>query len=181
MILTYESIREIKQKEKNSELQKLPENFFSDALEYLKVKTGSSEEASARRLIISIFDLRIKKIMNLAMMYYTLSRTPENLEPFEKDIYISFVKTLKEGYGKFKDFGFIDAVNDDPKEKTSIENKKEKPTQTETDRKKVVFSVALPEILLPNGESHSFSEGDEIELDKTFASLLAQKGFCKFV
>ena len=102
MILTYEKIRELKQLEKQDKLQKLPENFSTIVAEYLDLKKGSDEEISAKSLIKSLYDLRRKKIINLAGLFYKTDKIPDNIEGIEKELYTDIVEVMRKYNNSFE-------------------------------------------------------------------------------
>jgi len=198
MIITYEIIREVKQKEKMEGLQKLPENFFENAAAYLELKKGTLEESAAKNLILSLFELRKKKILNLASLSYKTDTLPENLEPEEKKLYLNLVKVLREYQTNFETIltqyeqqnkkhmeeqgETEELVEKEIKEKNSLPEKtKNLENETKYNKVKVIFLKDLPELLLPSGETRSFKRGEEKELDEDFAEILIDKGFCKLL
>ncbi len=102
MMLTYEKIRELKQLEKQDKLQKLPENFSTIVAEYLNLKKGSDEEISAKNLIKSLYDLRRKKIINLAGLFYKTDKIPDNIEGIEKELYLNMVEVMRKYNNSFE-------------------------------------------------------------------------------
>jgi DNA replication initiation complex subunit (GINS family) len=183
MILTYETIREVKQKERSERLQNLPENFFKSAGEYINLKKGSLEEPAARNLVQSIFELRKKKILNLASLSYKTERVPDNLEPEEKKLYLKVIKILREYQETFEGkvinpVGMGIQQNNQEEIIKKTENKKEEKQPSKT---KLIFLRDIPEIFLPSGENHSFKKGEEKELDLEFAKVLEEKGLCKII
>jgi DNA replication initiation complex subunit (GINS family) len=174
MILTYEKIREVKLNEKDEKLQKLPPNFFENAFNYIKLKKGKLEESSATSLIFSIFELRLKKIINLALLFYKSDKIPENLEKVEEKLYLDLVQTFR---------GFRDSFK---KEFECKETRKEnEPDQnillTPKTTKKVRFLIDIPEIFLPSIGVCNFKKGEERELDENITLLLLEKKFCELV
>ena len=101
-MLTYEKIRELKQLEKQDKLQKLPENFSTIVAEYLNLKKGSDEEISAKSLIKSLYDLRRKKIINLAGLFYKTDKIPDNIEGIEKELYLNMVEVMRKYNNSFE-------------------------------------------------------------------------------
>ena len=200
-MITYELIREIKQKEKSEKLQPLPENFFRDAVEYIKLKKGSLEERGIKNLVQSIFELRKKKILNIASLSYTTDKIPENLEEDEKELYLGLINLLREYFKNFEKKLNKPSENDNyleesnletkpkenlikkPLEKTKgeLENmqKTEPEEKSEANKTKVIFLIDIPEILLPSGKNCSFKKGEEKVLDLGFTKILEEKGFCK--
>lgn len=77
--LNYERLFDILREERNNiKLQLLSPNFYSKASEYLKLKSGSSEDQlkNAKRIIEDIYQRREKKVLTLAL---SKSRTKSNL------------------------------------------------------------------------------------------------------
>ncbi|MGC9310968.1 MAG: hypothetical protein ACP5E4_04585 [Candidatus Aenigmatarchaeota archaeon] len=99
MLLTFEKIREVQLSERSESLQKLPENFYGDVAEYLKHKEGTDEEKAARRLIEGLIEKRTKKIVNMAILYCSSDRVPENLESTEVALYEALVGAIRKHYG----------------------------------------------------------------------------------
>ncbi len=83
-ILTYEKLFDFLREERNNvQLQKLPESFYADVIEYLSVKESSIDSLkqsnsltfenaliqlkNAKKIIESIYERREKKILNLAL------------------------------------------------------------------------------------------------------------------
>jgi len=167
MILTYEKIREIKQKEKGEKLQQLPPNFYENAFNYIKLKKGTIEEKSAKNLVYSIFELRKKKILNLAFLFYKTNNMPKKLEDLEKELYLELIKIIRKYDHSFE------------------QNYINKETKLEEERKntkvKVVFLKDIPEILSPSGRVYSFKKGEETELEPDFTKILYEAGFCKII
>jgi DNA replication initiation complex subunit (GINS family) len=169
MILTYEKIREVKLNEKSDKLQKLPPNFFENAFNYIKLKKGTVEETSAKALVTSIFELRLKKIVNLALLLYKSNKIPENLEKDEEELYLSLVQIFR-------------GVRDVFEKKLELENKEtEKKENNLKNLKKVRFLVDIPEIYLPSLGICCFKKGEIKELDESITSLLLEKRFCELV
>ena len=168
MILTYEKIREVKLNEKGTKLQKLPPNFFENASNYLKLKKGANEELSARNLLISIFELRLKKIVNLALLFHKSDLIPENLEKDEEALYMNLVQIFRDFRSNF--------------ERKYLEGEAKRETKNNCkNAKKVKFLVDLPEIYLPSLGICSFKKGEVKELDANITELLLEKGFCEQV
>lgn len=195
MLLTFEKIREIQLTEKSSELQSLPEGFFNDVIEYLKLKGDSDEGRTAQRLLSNLFERRLKKIVALASMYYSTDRQPENLEKDEQELYLGIVSLLKKKDKEFRKRFKID----DTRSGSFFEEpaRKEKPAKT-PERKglkgnlpdeapagspdpivRVVFTSDTPELMTPEMEACSFKKGESAEISRAFAEFLEKKGFCR--
>lgn len=102
-MITFETIRRIKNDEKNSaKLIELPENFFQDVMSYLESKSKmrhNKEDAwefeSAKSMLQDILEIREKKLVNLALYNVRTGITPGNLQPEEQEFFDSVVKALK--------------------------------------------------------------------------------------
>ena len=189
MLLTFEKIREIQLEEKSSELQSLPDGFFSDVLEYLKLKGDSDEGRTAQRLLGNLLERRLKKIVTLASMYYSTDRQPENLEKDEQELYSGIVSLLKKREGEFrkrlklepapKEVSFEEPLKkENPPEKRQAVSS-EAPAGSPETMVRVVFSSDTPELMTPEMEVCSFRKGDSAEITRAFAEFLEKKGFCR--
>ena len=159
MLLTLNKIREIQLKEKSEKLQKLPENFFRDAKIYLDIKKGTIEEKSARNLIESIFNLRLKKIINYAFVFYKTNKELENLEDCEKILYLDLINLLKNYYNNFKkQFSEEEKINE---------------------KVKVIFLKDTPKFYDLSKNILKYQKGEEIFLDKKIAEILEREGYCR--
>ncbi|MCK4730441.1 MAG: hypothetical protein KAT28_03930 [Candidatus Aenigmarchaeota archaeon] len=200
MILTYEKIRELKQLEKQDKLQDLPENFSIAVAEYINLKKGSDEEVSAKSLIKSLYDLRKKKIINLAGLFYKTDKIPENIEGMEEELYLNTVEIMRKYNISFE--GLFNKQSET--ERTESKNNKQYSQSTKTknmfnslqikedtankpydnnsqeNKLKVVFLSDIPEIITPTGEICSFKKEEEKELNTEFAIQLKEQGFCRF-
>lgn len=181
MILTYEKIREVKLNEKGEKLQELPPNFFENAFKYIALKKGTIEEESAKSLVFSIFQLRLRKIANLAYYYYKSDTIPDNLEKDEENLYLKLVDNFREHSERFNR-NFEEAMRKKVETSESLGETAEAPTKNKSqaqDLKKVRFIQEVSEIFLPSQGTCSFKKGEEKELEKEEAELLLSKGFCE--
>jgi DNA replication initiation complex subunit (GINS family) len=91
-MLTYETIRELVIKEKNSQkLIELPENFFEEVKAYLENKEKVSEGKedlweldNSRRMLQDLLDARESKLVKLALVFVRAGVTPGKVMPEEK-------------------------------------------------------------------------------------------------
>jgi DNA replication initiation complex subunit (GINS family) len=205
MLLTFEKIREIQLNERNGELQKLPEGFFRDILEYLKLKSDSEEGKTAQKILINLFERRLKKIVNLSSIYYSTGRTPDNMDEKEQKLYSAFVSALKESDSEFRkklyliktlelekseslevpikepDSIGIKPISKDTAEqdgKSIVEDKEDSLEKTNEQKVKVKFIMDTPELMTPEMKTCSFKQGQCASLAKTFADFLEKRGFC---
>lgn len=123
MLLTFEKLREIHLNEKSESLQKLPENFFNDARAYLVEKDGSVEGKTASRLLSALQERRMKKIVNMALLYFSTERVPENLEVDEMELYGSVVGLLRKHVKSIGGFSRDSDVKNNLVEGTSVDLK----------------------------------------------------------
>jgi len=205
MLLTFEKIREIQLNERNGELQKVPDGFFRDALEYLKLKADTEEGKTAQKILINLFERRLKKIVNLSSMYYSTGRTPENLDASEQNLYSQFASALKESDSEFRkslyNIKTAELGKPEPAEVSARVLSQTEPTdspnygpgisseltvdENEISHKQipeqmvaVKFIIDTPELMTPDMETCSFREGQCAKLAKTFADFLEKRGFC---
>jgi DNA replication initiation complex subunit (GINS family) len=196
MLLTFEKIREIQLNERNGELQKLPDGFFKDSLEYLKLKSDTEEGKTAQKILTNLFERRVKKIAALASLYYATDKTPENMDESERELYVSLAAAMKDKAVEFKRVmvnirtyenrggdaplgGCKDALPGsvcikEPESGAKAEEIKEVREQSVNVR----FLKDTPELMTPDMETCSFKEGEFASLPKSFVDFLEKKGFC---
>lgn len=219
-IITYESLYEIVRNEKtNDALQKIPDKLIEQISEYLKTKILVYKEAkeknqadlekirtqvlSVRRLIKSFYELRERKIINLAIMKSrtkSLLEEENNLLDYEKkmlehlklklDIYRNDVLlsllNAKVPYTKQEDL--IEKQEKDTQEhnkeqqKQESENKQENPKDKEIELLMIRFLVNVPQFLGRQGEIYGpFSPGDIANLDKSIVKILIRKNVAEII
>lgn len=198
MLLTFEKIREIQLNEKAGELQKLPDGFFADALEYLKLKADSEEGRTAQRILSNLFERRLKKIANLASVYYSTNKSPENMGAEEQKIYSEFISALKKCDSDFKRKLYEvktmeikrseserlsegTASEDELAVNTEIPPSEDSASKGNSQKIRVKFTMDTPELMTPDMETCSFKGGEVAELPETFADFLQKRGFCLIV
>jgi len=180
MILTYEKIREVKLNEKGEKLQELPPDFFANAFKYINIKKGTIEEESAKSLVFSIFQLRLRKIANLAYYFYKSDKLPDNLEEDEEKLYMELVGSFRKHFERFRK-NFEKSLEQKVEEDEEADKKEKGISPNKSKIRKVRFIQEVPEIFLPSQGTCSFKEGEERELQKEEADLLLSKGFCEKV
>ncbi len=145
-------------------------------------KKGAIEETAAKNLVQSIFELRRKKILNIASLSYKTEKIPENLEENEKRLYLNIIKLLRENFERKT---IISSENKSPQNKKEVKKPEEiqnlEDKKTRLTKTRVMFLVDIPEIFLPSGNSCSFKRGEEKEIDLKVAKVLEEKGFCRLV
>ncbi len=114
MEYTYTQVYEFSRKEKDTDLQKLDDDFYNHLSSFfysLKNQFDKEEDPvkqeelerlykNAKQLINTIYKMREKKIIDLALNYYNTPRdivsdsTLDNMLPCEKQFYNNFVSLL---------------------------------------------------------------------------------------
>ena len=100
-MLTHETIRKFFEEEKASQkLVRLPESFMKDVNEYIESKEklmrdDQWELDSIKRRLKTIFELRERKIVNLALSYVRTREDPENLLPHEETFFKDIVANIR--------------------------------------------------------------------------------------
>lgn len=104
--ITFEYIREIQRAEqRNTDLTKLPEDFYEKVKDYLeqknkllkkkKDKTTSIELKNIKMLLEDIYNRRETKIVNQAILSVRTGLLPQNLTEQEKEFFEAIVDNLK--------------------------------------------------------------------------------------
>ncbi|MBN2095423.1 MAG: DNA replication complex GINS family protein [Candidatus Aenigmarchaeota archaeon] len=185
MLLTFEKIREVQLNEKKDELQALPENFFDDAADYLRARHGTDEGKTALKILTNLFERRLKKVANMASIYYLAGKVPDNLSPVEVKVYSDLISALRKGDCEFRarfadKAGFEDKSPHcnlmEPSEDASPVEEKEKGSVG--DMVKVTFVMDTPELMTPDMQTCTFKKGDCATVSKAFADFLKKSGFC---
>ncbi|MCS7123182.1 MAG: hypothetical protein RMJ17_01220 [Candidatus Aenigmarchaeota archaeon] len=113
-VITFEVIKKIYEEEKKSEnkLAPLPSDFFQKAIDYINkkkqiAKSKSDEKVfveikNLERILEEIFNMRERKILNLALVYLRSKTEVKNLTSEEEKIFNSIVKILEERRDVFK-------------------------------------------------------------------------------
>ncbi len=101
-MLTFDKIRDIERTEKESKkLQRLPENFLSDIRDYLKKKEQLKSSAdiheleNVRNIIRRFFEVREKKILELALYTVRTGLQPESLTKEEQRLFYLLTEQVK--------------------------------------------------------------------------------------
>jgi DNA replication factor GINS len=159
-------MRKIVTEEKNTtNLVSLPDNFFKDVKVYLTRKTELSvdkedkwELESARRLLQDLFEIRERKILNLALYYVRSGVMPENMVHEEREFFNIVVSQIKDFQAKRKEMFEKEVVKKDV----------------------VAILDILPEFVGSDLKNYGpFKQGDIVTLPKDNANLLIEKGVAK--
>lgn len=188
MLLTFEKIREIQLNERAAELQRLPEGFFDDVLEYLKVKVDTEEGKTSQKILANLFERRVKKVANLASICYGMDKIPDNMGDHEKELYTQLASAIKNKDVEFKRKLMNVRTYEKPPTcesntqeiEVSVGSHEDQANVKESEPNlKIKFLKDTPELMTPDLETKSFKEGQEIELPKGFAEFLIKKGFAQ--
>ena len=204
-IITYESLYEIVRNEKtNDSLQPISEKLTNQLVSYLKTKIQVYKEAkenkqqdvekirtqvlSVRRLIKNLYELRERKIINLAI---SKSRTNSSLEE-EKNL-LNYEKNMMGEnlviIDKFRTEVLLNLINAKTpyKEETNKlkepelsqsnqENKEEKEIDEKIELNMIRFLIDVPKFLGKQKEIYGpFKPGDIANLDKDIVNILVNK------
>ncbi len=160
--INFEKIREAYYNEKNeSNLALISEDFFENALKYVKEKEEAYEKTkderilnelkNARRMIDEILNERLKKIISSAAIFLKSGILPNNLTKKEEELF----------------FKVIDFMKEYKKEMLKISKVK----------LKIIKDV--PKIVLENKDIGPFKKDETIEVEKEIAKILIEAGYAK--
>ena len=191
-IITYETLYEILQKEKErKELQKLPESFMEQLIKYIEekklilesqrskdtpfqseVEKTEKQVNNIRRLVTELYERRERKIVETALL---LSRSNKqntkilsSMLPQEIEIYENTLNLLNS-----KRETILSSILTGNKPKIE----KTKPLKTENTKTKLVrFLHPIPKFIGINKEVHGpFEKEDIASLDNNIAKILIEK------
>ena len=204
-IITYESLYEIVRNEKtNDSLQPISEKLTNQLVSYLKTKIQVYKEAkenkqqdvekirtqvlSVRRLIKNLYELRERKIINLAI---SKSRTKSSLDE-EKNL-LNYERNMMDEnmaiLDKFRTDVLLNLINaktpykesSNESKETEIshktqENKEENNADEKIELNMVRFLIEVPKFLGKQSEIYGpFKPGDIANLDKDIVNILLNK------
>ncbi len=214
-IITYESLYEIVRKEKTSQaVQQVNSTIMEQISQYLKTKLQVYKEAkenslpdiekirtqvlSARRLIKNFYELRERKVVNLAV---AKSRAKSELEEEENllDHEKKLMKELVENIDKYRHEVLLNLVNakyhhnkEEPiNEKQDIKEPGEQQQAAETEQTQtksgavtamIRFTAEVPKFLGKQKEIYGpFRPGDIANLDKDIVDILIKKNAAELI
>jgi DNA replication initiation complex subunit (GINS family) len=191
-MLTFDSIRELERQEKaNKKMQKLPLGLDAEINDYIKRKEKTADKTSAdilelenvKNTIKRFFELRERKLIDMAVSTVRTGLPAENLDPEETKIFYMLVGALQENRSRF--FSDInkenenagqDAVQEEKPQK--IEMLKEIQQEAAALPKKTVFRVKadIAEFVGPDLRTYRLIRGEVVKLPKELNELLLKEG-----
>lgn len=162
-MLTFEKIRDLERGERESrKMQKLPENFFNELRDYMHRKQKMNKASdileleNVKNTIKRLFELRERKLVELALSSLRTGLPVENLTKREEEIFSTIVEMLK---------NFEKEIFDELSK--PVEEKKE-----------ILFKVkkTLPQFIGPDMKSYELKENDIVSLPKPLSDLLLKEG-----
>ena len=168
LMLTFDKIRDLERKEKESkQLQKLPVGLVGEMKEYIerrgKIKEKSTldilEMKNVNDTIKRIFEIREKKIMDLALFAARTGNPPENLLPMEEDFFQCLLSN-------------VESFRSDVKSELSA------PKELHKQEEKIVYRVrkSIPDFVGPDMKIYKLSENDIVDLPEDIRELLLKEG-----
>lgn len=102
-MITFESIRRVFEEERmyKKKLVNIDENFFKDVFQYLEKRENIIndkemwEVQAIRKRIENIIEMRIRKILDMALNYVHHKVFPENMITIEKEFFMEIVKNIE--------------------------------------------------------------------------------------
>ena len=174
-MLTFEIIRELEREEKASKKpKKLPENLLEELREYIKRKERNAEKTASdmlelenvRNTIRRFFEMREKKIVDMALSTARTGLPPENLTNEEEKVFYDIAGAIK----KQREAFFFE-VNREPDKEQGEEPPEEK-------KERVIYRVRshLPEFVGPDMKTYRLVRGEIVNLPKPLNDLLLKEG-----
>ena len=140
MALSFEAIREVHRQEKVSKkLTKLPEGFYREAGEYIRLKSSRKdplallEVENAKMVINDIIDRREHKIVEAAMIFARSGIVPENLSPEEEEMFSELADKIKSHRERLwkRILGHVDGTEETKEESNGMTGADEPETNVE--------------------------------------------------
>ncbi len=210
MVITFEAIREVHRKEKESStLQKIPERFFEEVSEYLRVKeAGKSDPANyielenARMIVNDIIDRRERKVLEGALAFVRSGIPLDNMLEHEKDLFERVSEILRshrrdfwnriksrKGDDRESESGADEADQEKAHEQIPEEVEEEieermeifeEVEEQEPDFSGVYLALKdLPQFIWTDNRKYLIKEKDILKLPEELASFLEGKGVLK--
>lgn len=113
-IITFEAIKKVYDEERkhDNKLSPIQDDFFKKAIDYLNIKKQMAkskndeksliEVKNLERILEEIFNIRERKIVNLALIHVRSKIDIKNLTSNEKNVFEAIVKVLSESRENFK-------------------------------------------------------------------------------
>lgn len=174
-MLTFEMIRELERREKeNKKLQKIPENLVEEIREYIKRKEKNSDKTSAdilelenvKNTIRRFFEMREKKIADMALITARTGMLPDGLTKEEEKLFYQIVGLFKD----YREFFFCE-INKEPE-------KVEKEISEKREEEKPLFKVKkeIKEFIGPDMKKYRLIKGEVVNIPKPLNDLLLKEG-----
>lgn len=197
IIITYETLYDILRREKNRpELQKLPDTFLNDLINYFQKKKeilNSQEKKksiftsietqktrkqieSIQKIIKELYERRESKIIHLALIASRSSIETEEISvmlPEEEEFYNKIIQKLNH----FRENILYQLSNgDSPKIKISKPKDLKKPEKPKKTAKKIKFLVNTPKFIGTDLETYGpYNNEETIEMPNEIADLLIKQ------
>jgi len=194
-MLTFDTIRELERTERDTKkLEKLPEDLLAQLQEYLRRKEDMKDKTSTEILefdnvkntIKRFFELRERKISNMALDCVKTGIPPENLTKKEEETFYKVVDVLK---GHREEF-FQDLQKESVEKETNLQakdnaaatkNKTEPVTVTVEPEKQYMYKIKknMPAFVGSDMKTYELKEDETLGLDelpKPLNDLLRKEG-----
>ncbi len=178
-MLTFDMIRELERQERsNRKMQKLPSDLIEEINDYISRKEQIQEKNSTdilelenvKNTIKRFFEMREKKLADMALLAARTGFPPENLDSGEEKIFYKLVDVIKENRERF----FFE-IHKDHEHKVITEIKAAEEPKPE----KIIFRVKkeIPEFVGPDMKIYRLIKGEVTNLPKPINDLLLKEGF----
>lgn len=204
-MITFEKIRDLERAERdNKQLQKLTEGLTDDIKDYLKRKEIALKSSmdileleNVKNTIKRLFELREKKMLDMALYTVRTGLPPENLSTEEERIFYTIVEGLKNYRESF--FARIhkeeqkDEIIHKPEimrhaepkiaQESVIESSLQDIKMEELEEENFVFKVkkTVPQFVGPDMKIYRLQENEIVDLPKSLNDLLLKEGFIERV
>ena len=172
MILTFEKIRELYWKERESQkLQEMPENFLRDSSEYL-----SGSDDGIKSALNDLIDSRNTKILKMAFVAAKSGspQRPQNLMREEECLFYRIIESLKE---------FRSNISDGKHAEVCMKQEilqVPKPVPEENPKEGFcLIKENMPSFIGNDMKTYHLRKGDKVYLPAELMSLLTKKGVCE--
>jgi DNA replication initiation complex subunit (GINS family) len=177
-MLTFEMIRELERQEKtNRKLQKLPENLNDEIRDYIKRKEKIPEKSTAdimelenvKNTIRRFFELREKKIAEMALVTARTGLPVEFLSKEEEKIFYQIVGLIKD----YRELFFSDISREIEEKKPEVAQQ-----QVQEKEKSTIYRVKkeMQEFVGPDMKTYRLVRGEIVNLPKPLNDLLLKEG-----
>jgi DNA replication initiation complex subunit (GINS family) len=169
-MITFEKIRDLERIEKTEKaLQKLPEGFLTSLQEYLSKKKQTSSDIleidSIKNTIKRLWEIRERKIVELALASARTGIKPENLTPEEQQLF----NEVKNKLLNFRTSLFARIQN--TKDSACAAFKQEQKPKP----KLFLVKEDIPSFIGPDMKTYELKKGSKHQLPKKVAELLLKQ------